>query len=148
MIMLCFWSHRRTYRRSHSYTYMKAFKCCKRSFHDHRSNICTKPAFDYKSIELLLSPDAIFKTARRPSRLRPSSCHDPGHSPPWRVMRRDTGLQQRLVSWESNHTLRVQARRQRRIARLKTTFGQCEAMQSPEQTLSVSFFILSHPQNT
>lgn len=44
-----------------------------------------------------------------------------------------TGLQQRLVSSESNRTLRVQTHSQ-----IKTTFGQCETPRSPEQILSTS----------
>lgn len=57
-LMLYFWSHRSNCWRSY-YNLMEVFKCCKTCFHvlvedDHRYSICTKPALDYKSIDLLI----------------------------------------------------------------------------------------------
>lgn len=113
---------------------MEVLKCCKRCFHvlaedNHRYSICTKPAFSYKSLDTLMRGKLdIYKTARRPSN-RPSSCHNPGHISTTRFRRaelraarliqRYTGLQQRVILSESNHTLRVQTRRERHVARIK-----------------------------
>lgn len=148
MLMLCFWSHQSNCRRSYNHSLIEAFKCCKRCFHvlmedDHHYGICTKPAFNYKSIDLL-SPDAkqtwhlqnCQTTLVPPVFLpQPWSCIL-DESKAAKLIQRYTGQQHSLISSESNHTLRVQTRRERHVARLKPLLAsvrQCGAQSKLSQ---------------
>lgn len=144
-LTLYFWSHRSNCWKSY-YNFMEVFKCCKTCIHvlvedDHRYSICSKPALDDKSIDLS-SPNANqashLQTARQPS-YRPSSCHSPGHLSPARFRRVEleaakliqhhTGLLD-FIGLTAHSGFRLGERH----SQINTTFGQCEAMWSPEQT--------------
>lgn len=177
-LMLCFWSHQSNCWRSYTYSLMEVFKCCKRCFYvlvedDHCYSICTKPAFNYKSIDSL-SPDVTqtwhlqnCQTTLVPPVFLPQpwSCISPTRfrhveSKAAKCIQRYTGQQQRLISPESNHTLRIQTQIERHVARLKPLLAsvrRCGAQSKLSISVNLSlcchqglsrFWFLSHSQNT